>query len=109
MSQITLKQGEAKTAKVTVRDKNGASVDLSGAVCLFTVVSRSNYQNKLIEKQDEDFGKTEVASGILYIPFSTTDTGIQVGVYDAELRLEFATDNIDKSRTIRFEIAKAIT
>jgi nitrogen fixation protein FixH len=109
MAQISLKQQEAKTVRFTIKDKTGAAVDLTGSVCSFQVVSRSDYQVKLITKSDGDFGKTDADSGVLSLPLSATDLDLQDGVYDAELRIEFSSSNIDKSKTIRFVIEKAIT
>ena len=109
MTEIRLKQREAKTVRFTIKDSTGAAVDLTGSVCSFQVVSRSDYQVKLITKSDGDFDKAEAGSGILGLPLSSTNLDLQEGTYDAELKIEFSSSNIDKSKTIRFVMEKAIT
>jgi len=107
---FTLKQGEAKTLRFTIRDKTtGEVVDVSSATLTFGGQKQVNPDGLDISKADGTFTKTDAASGIVLLPLSASDLDLDAEVYECELKVEFAADNIDKSTHIELTIQEAIT
>jgi hypothetical protein len=104
---ISLKRGEQKTLTFTVRDSSRTLIDMTGATFDFEIESSPG--TPLVTKSDVDFDKTDVATGIVKVTLSSTDTDQSERTYDAELKITFAGGDIDKSETIAVTIERAIT
>lgn len=107
MSGIKIKQKEAKTLTFTIKDSDGAVIDVSSATLTFIV--KSGMEGTLIfTKDDADFDKTDAANGVVSVVLTTTDTD-RTGTYIGELKTHFSDTNIDKSSNIEIIMQKAIT
>lgn len=101
---ISVKQKEAKTISFTI----SGTFFLSGTTFKFAVKKSKSDAAYVIEKDDADFDKTEIASRIVKVKVSAADLNQTAGQYTGELRITFASDNIDKSGDIDFEIIGAV-
>lgn len=102
---IVVKKKEAKTVSFTI----SGTFSLAGATFLFGVKADYDDASYLIEKQDADFDKTDIANRIVKISLSTTDLDQTAGNYIGELKITLSASNIDKSGDIAFVIQKAVT
>ena len=110
MEKLLFKQTEAKTVTFTCL-VDGAVVDLSTATFSFMV---KQYKTDLdaaakITKVNADFGITSAATGILYLPLSSSDLNLTPGDYIGELKITFSPVNIDKSEDIPIVIEQPIS
>ena len=104
MASVSVKQKEAKTILFTI----SGAFSLSGTTFKFAVKKNKSDAAYIIEKDDADFDKTEIASRIVKVKVSDTDLNQTAGMYTGELRITFASDNIDKSADINFAIEGAV-
>jgi len=109
MTKITLKQGEAKTLRITVKDADGVAVDLSAATLTLGVKKAKADAAYAIEKDDADFTKTEAASGIISVDFTEEETDLAEGTYIGELKCSWSNGAvIDKSDDFYIQIKQAV-
>jgi len=109
MSELTLKQKEAKTIKFTVTDKDsGEVVDLSSAVLKFAVKEKKTDSSYVIEKETADFDLTDAANGVVTVALSETDLDLSSRMYKGELKIKLTAENIDKSGDIDIQIKQAV-
>jgi hypothetical protein len=106
--EISVKQKEAKLIRLTITAA-GAALDVSTATCLLALKQRKSDMAFAIEKLDSSFDKTEAVAGILRVNLSRDDLDLVPGDYIAELKLSFASDNINKSADIKFKVLAAVT
>ncbi|MFH1596709.1 MAG: hypothetical protein ABIG94_10135 [Pseudomonadota bacterium] len=111
MSEIILKQGEAKTLTITVKDSDGAVVDLSAATLLLGVKKSRSDAEYAFSKEDDDFDKEQAASGIVSVSLTDTDTDQEAGKYIGELKCSWTGPPavIDKSADFYLQIREAVT
>lgn len=107
MADVTLKQKEAKTIRFTVKDADGAAVDLSGTL-QFDIKRHKRDTSATVTKADAAFDKTLAALGIVTVPLSSTDLDLEYGDYVGEFKITFSATNIDKSADISIEIQQAV-
>lgn len=109
MADLTFKYKEAKTITVTIKNKDtGAVVDVSSATLTFEA-RPENGESSVITVADGAMGKGQAASGIVTIPFSSSNLDNPPGKYIGELKTQFSAANIDKSDNITIEIEGAVT
>jgi len=108
-NKLTMKQGEAKTITFTVKDGDGAAVDLSGATLLLGVKKDKSEAEYTFSKADADFDKTQAASGIVGVDLSAADTNQPEATYIGELRCAWAGPVIKKSNDFFLQIKGAVT
>jgi hypothetical protein len=106
--KISFKVGEAKTLILTVK-ANGSVLDLTDADLLFAVKKRKTDTKYLIRKDTADFDKTNAESGIVSAFIDDADLSLSVGMYVAELKIDFPDGTIDKSIDLAFDIQAAVT
>ena len=110
MGKIILKQGEAKTLTITVKDDDGAAVDLSAATLTLGVKEAKTDTAYTIEKDDDDFIKTLAASGIISVDFTEEDTDLAEGTYIGELKCAWSAGAvINKSEDFFLQVKRAVT
>ncbi len=111
MSEIILKQGEAKTLSITVKDSDGAVVDLSEATLLLGVKKAKSDAAYAFSKEDAAFDKAQANMGVVTVPLAATDTNQPEGTYIGELRCSWdgPPEVIDKSADFLIQIRKAVT
>ena len=106
---INLKAGEAKTIQFTVVDENGDAINIASATASFIAKKSKNDADSdaVISKVDGDFDKTQASAGIITVVFDTTDTAEVVNLI-GELKLIFASDNVDISADKTIQIAQSV-
>jgi len=102
-----LKSGEAKEIVFTITDAASTSVDVSSATVTF-VMKRVGGGATSISKADTSFNKTNAGNGVISCVLTSTDTQLP-GRYVGELKINFNTNNVDKSRDIDILINEAVT
>jgi hypothetical protein len=107
-TRVEVKEGEAKTLKVTVTQDDSA-LDVSTATFSFAVKKRYTDATPVISKTNSDFVTTDAASGIIKIPLSSTDLAIQPFSYLADIKITFTASSIVKSQTFILEVKRAVT
>lgn len=108
-TNLTLKQGEAKTLLITVLDADGVAVNLSAATLTMGFKVTKADVAYVIEKDDADFDKTLAASGIVSVDFTETDTDQAVATYIGELKASWTGGAvINKSADIKLKIKEAV-
>lgn len=107
--RITVKAGEAKTIRFSIKDKFGDGVDVSTATLAFDVEDKADRTSYIFQKTDGDFDKTQAGIGLVTVPVSATDTNQDPGKYTGELKITFSASNIDKSVDIDFVIERSVT
>ena len=110
MSEIILKQGEAKTLAITVKDSDGAAVDLSAATLFLGVKKAKADAAYTFSKDDADFDKTQAATGIVSVGLTETETDQDPGTYIGELKCSWTgpPEVIDKSADFYLRIREAV-
>ena len=109
MIKIILKQGEAKTLAITVKDNDGAAVDLSAATLFLGVKKDKSDAQYTFSKLDAAFNKVQAAQGIVRIDLSDTDTNQPEATYIGEIKCAWAGPVIDKSEDFFLQIKRAVT
>jgi ribosomal protein S11 len=111
MADVIIKQGEAKTLILTVKDSGGATVDLSAATLLLGVKKSKADVAYAFSKADDDFNKDQAASGIVSVALAAADTDQAEGKYIGELKCSWTgpPEVIDKSADFYIQIKEAVT
>lgn len=105
MTNITLKQREAKTISFTI----SGTFSISSATFRFGIKYKKDTSvTASILKVHADFDLTDIASRKVKISLSGTDTDIAAGHYFGELEITFNASNLDKSADIGVEIVKSV-
>jgi hypothetical protein len=109
MDTIRVKTGEGKTIRFTITE-DGAAKDCSGATFKLGVKSSYEDSDYVLEKDDASFTKTQIASGIVTVNVTATETAaLEVGQYDGELKIIFTADtDVDKSAIFNFNVERSI-
>jgi hypothetical protein len=107
-NQVTLKQGEAKTLTLTVRE-DGQAVDLSGATLFLGVKRYKSDTAYAFSKNDGDFNKVQAAQGMVSVFLTATDTNKEPGTYVGELKASFPGNVVEKSGDWLVLIEPAVT
>lgn len=81
-------QGDTKTYRITVTD-GSVAIDITGYTVYFSVKQNNT---GIIEKVVTSLADPE--NGIADIVLSSTDTDIEVGQYDYDIRLKDDSDNV---------------
>jgi len=110
-AKLTLKQGEAKILTLTVTDKSGGAVDLSGAILLLGVKKSPGDGAYVIAKAEADFDKSRAPEGMVSVTLTATDTNQAEGNYVGELKCSWAglPALVDKSADFYLQIKQAVT
>jgi hypothetical protein len=106
--KIAVKQGEAKEVQLLYKDEDGDPVDLTGVSAAFRVKAEKADETYLIEKEDADFNKADVADGILKFTLTTTDTNQDPVSGVAEAEVSFSLNSKDLTDDIAFIISEAV-
>ncbi len=111
MPNLILKQGEAKTLTLTVKDGSGAAVDLSTATLLLGVKKSKSDTAYTFFKDNAAFDRSRAAEGIVSVNLSATDTNQDETTYVGELKCSWAgpPPAIAKSGDFYFQIKQAVT
>jgi hypothetical protein len=107
---VTIKQGEAKTLKLTVTE-DGAVVNLTGATLFLGVKKTKADAAYAFSKDDADFGKGQADTGLIKVFLSGTDTAQPPGPYVGELKVTYpgSPATIEKSTDLMLIIEEAVT
>jgi hypothetical protein len=111
MAKLILKQGEAKTIRMTVKDSSGAPVDLSEATLFLGVKKAKTDDQYAFSKEDAAFDKSRAAEGIVSLSLAAADTNQAEATYIGELRCSWPgpPEVVDKSTDFFIQIRQAVT
>ena len=109
MIKIILKQGEAKTLAITVKNNYGAAVDLSAATLFLGVKKDKSEADYTFSKADQEFDKSQAANGIVSVSLSAEDTDQPEATYIGELKCAWTGPVIKKSEDFFLQIKRAVT
>ena len=109
LNKLIIKQGEAKTITFTVTDALGGGVDLSGAALLLGVKKDKSEADYTFSKADQEFDKSQAASGIVSVNLSAADTDQPEATYIGELKCAWDGPAIQKSEDFFWQIKRAVT
>jgi hypothetical protein len=109
VNKLVIKQGEAKMISFTVRDAQGAGVDLSGAALLLGVKKDKSDSDYLFSKADQDFDKSQAVNGMVTVNLAAADTNQPEATYIGELRCAWDGPVIKKSEDFFLQIKRAVT
>lgn len=109
VNKLVIKQGEAKMISFTVKDAQGIGVDLSGAALLLGVKKDKSDEDYTFAKTDEEFDKSQAASGIVSVELSAADTDQPEATYIGELRCAWDGPVIKKSEDFFIQVKRAVT
>jgi hypothetical protein len=107
--KLVIKRGEAKTITFTVEDALGAGVDLSQATVLLGVKKDRSEAAYTFFKADQQFDKSQAASGILSVALTAADTNQPEGTYVGELQFTWTGPVIKKSKDFFLQVKRAVT
>ncbi len=107
ITEVIVRQKEARTLKFTVTDQNAAAVDLSGATFKFNIESETAAESFLVEKISSDFGTARATGGIVTVGLSPTNMNLNPGVYNSEFEVNYSASHIEK-RLIAFKVQNAV-
>lgn len=113
MSDITIRQGEAKKVTFLIK-RRGVALDLTtfnpAPTFRFAIKSLVGDEAYLIEKEDADFEKDEASSGYVSIILTPLETEpLLPGSYLCELESVFVADeDVDRSRTFTLAVERSI-
>jgi hypothetical protein len=107
IKKLVLKPGEQKTISLEVKDR-GSRKDLSGAT-LFLGVKKQKLGNYIFSKADQEFDKSQAASGIVAVDLNAADTDQPEATYIGELRCAWDGPVIKKSEDFFIQIKRAVT
>ncbi|MFZ5448607.1 MAG: hypothetical protein ACOZFS_08245 [Thermodesulfobacteriota bacterium] len=108
-NKLAVKQGEAKTITFTVKGAQGIGVNLTGAALFLGVKKDKASTDYTFSKADQDFDKSQAASGIVSVNLSAADTNQPEATYIAELRFSWDGPVIKKSDDFFLQIKRAVT
>lgn len=103
----TIKRGNAKTYSVTLKDKNGNAVDVTGWTVYFTVKKSVNDKDsKAVISKTVTF--TDALNGIGKVTFTAADTDKTEGTYYYDVKVINATGDPINSDTGKFVIESRV-
>jgi len=108
---LILKRGEAKTAvTLTVTDpaNDDAAVNISSATLTFILRPKVGSSVISFQKDHAVFNIAQASVGVVSFPMSAAESN-RVGTFYGELKMYFAADDIDKSKTFEIRFDEAIT
>lgn len=108
-NSISLKQGEAKTVTITVKNSSGQAVDLTGCTLFFGMKRLVGDTTLAVSKADADMDKSQASQGIVGLFFNSGDTNREPQEYWGELKMSFPGGDIEKSKAFKIKIEPAIT
>jgi len=110
MADLRWKQGEAKAITFTVTDSSGTSAaNLAGSTLTFKVkASHATTVYSVIMASDTNFSRTSEAYGIVTLALAASQTTQAAGSHIGELKIQWSTSNIDKSKDISIIVDKAV-
>jgi hypothetical protein len=92
---VSVIRGSSKTLNLTVKDKHGEPVDLTGSTLYFTVKRKETDRDCLIQKISTDSAQIEIASpatqGTAQIFLQPSDTTIDPGKYRFDIWVVLAS------------------
>jgi hypothetical protein len=112
MAKVTLKQGEAKRLTLTVTNKDGTAVDLTGSTLFMAAKSHKGDQVYAFSKEHSDFDLSQAAQGIVSVFLTATDTNQVPGPHVGELKVTFPgapPATVEKSGDLTVIIEAAVT
>jgi hypothetical protein len=111
MVKLILKQGEAKTLTLTVRDGGGSAVDLTAATLFLGVKRSKSDADYAFFKDHAAFNRSRAAEGIVSVSLSTADTNLEETIYVGELKCSWAgpPTATAKSGDFFLQIKQAVT
>ena len=104
--EVIVKSGEQKNIQFTITE-DGSALDCTGATFTYTVEDTD--QTTLFTVADGSFDKTDIATGVVLAPISSTNTTQTPASYDSELKIVFSGGDIEKSAHVVFKVERAIT
>ncbi|MCP4650367.1 MAG: hypothetical protein GY853_09860 [PVC group bacterium] len=108
ITEIKLKQGEARDIEFTYTDSLGSVIDVSSDSFYYVVKNSSD--NVILKKEDTDFDKLHAISGIVSFNVSSVDSSIEAGIYNSEIkRTVNITSEVNISNNIEFIIEKSLS
>jgi hypothetical protein len=107
-----MKKGESKTIAFLIK-RNGVALDMSdldpAPTFKWAVKRQREDSSYILEKEDEDFDKTDIATGYAKVNVTATDTAdIAEGTYLSELKTSLSEFDVDKSNVIDFTLEKSV-
>ncbi len=108
-NKVVVKQGEAKTITFAVKGAQGTGVNLTGAALFLGVKKDKANADYTFSKADQDFDKSQAASGIVSVNLTVADTSQPEATYVAELRFSWDGPVIKKSDDLFLQVKRAVT
>ena len=111
MGKLILKQGEAKTLTLTVKDGKGTPVDLTAATLFLGVKKSKSDGTYALSKDHAAFDTSRAAQGIVSVGLNAVDLAGEEAIYIGELKCSWAgpPEVIDKSADFYLQIKSAVT
>jgi hypothetical protein len=106
---IEVYQKNDRVLEVTVKDEDGAIVDLTGASLTFTVASGSTVKFTKTSQSGGGITIADAAAGVAEIEITNVDTNIDSGWYQYELLFVNAAGQRYTADAGRFGIIQTIT
>ena len=106
MADLELKQGEYKQATLTLTDRSGVVANVSSATLTFTARKKGS-SVIAFTIPDGDMDKTDAATGIVIITFTSTHTAL-TGEYETELEAAYSATHVVKSDDLTLKIVRAL-
>ena len=108
-NKFTLRQGYAGNITITIKDADGAVVDLSGATIYFVLKNRKSDTTALLTKDSNgDITVTSATGGIIDVAFTQAETLALTKNATAEVIIKYSTTNVTKTKDIFVFIDKGI-
>jgi hypothetical protein len=111
MGKLILKQGEAKTLTLTVKDGKGVPVNLTAATLFLGVKKSKSDADYALSKDNAAFDRSQAAQGIVSVSLSAVDTAGEEATYIGELKCSWPGPPavVDKSADFYLQIKQAVT
>lgn len=106
---VVHKRGEAAPLGYQVTDENGVPLVLTGCTLFMGIKSNEFADTFVLTKDDEDFDKTQLASGIFTVFLSSVDLDMEPGIYPGGFTITFTDGVIDKGLEFDLVIEPART
>lgn len=115
MTAIEIFRGDTVNIDLTITDKNGTAIDITGYKLFFTAKTNNDDSddNALIKKDvtthlDPD-GDDGTSTGQSRITLSSTQTAVDVGVFYYDVQMKDTSGNITTITVDRFRVKQEIT
>ena len=108
--EFTAKRGESRTFEFTITE-DGVIKDCSGGTFFIAFKRYKSDSASLLSKSHASFDVGSIASGKVYVTFSSQDLDIMPKVYYGELKvvLPGSPNIVEKSEDIELTISQSIT